>query len=198
MSVTDERDTMPADTTPPWRDWLGRHLGLDPEQKLGVYASVAESAALRDVTYWAEIILSAGIATLGLTLGSPAVIIGAMLISPLMGPIIGLGFALATFDSAEIRRTLVALAGGVVLAVLFCALVVLLSPLQNVTEEIAARTRPNLFDLLVALSSALAGAYAMIRGREGAILGVAIATALMPPLAVVGFGLAASGQCAGA
>ena len=66
----------------------------------------------------------------------------------------------------------------------------LLSPLQTVTPEIAARTQPNLFDLFVALFSALAGAYAMIRGREGTIVGVAIATALMPPLAVVGFGLA--------
>jgi uncharacterized membrane protein len=73
---------------------------------------------------------------------------------------------------------------------LLCALIVLLSPLQTVTGEIAARTRPNLFDLLVALFSAMAGAYALIRGREGTIVGVAIATALMPPLAVVGFGLA--------
>jgi uncharacterized hydrophobic protein (TIGR00271 family) len=135
-------------------------------------------------------IMSAGIAVLGLLLSSPAVVIGAMLISPLMGPIIGLGFALATFDSAEIRRTLRAVVIGVVLAVMFCALVVLLSPLQTVTDEIAARTRPNLFDLLVALFSGLAGTYAMIRGRHGTIVGVAIATALMPPLAVIGYGLA--------
>jgi len=136
------------------------------------------------------ILMAAGIAVLGLLLSSPAVIIGAMLISPLMGPIIGLGFALATIDSAEIRRSLIALGGGMGLAVLFCALVVALSPLQNVTPEIAARTRPNLFDLVVALFSALAGAYAMIRGREGTVVGVAIATALMPPLAVMGFGIA--------
>jgi len=113
-----------------------------------------------------------------------------MLISPLMGPIIGLGFAIATFDSAEIRRSGIALAAGTLVAILFCAVVVMLSPLQNVTSEIAARTQPNLFDLMIALFSALAGAYAMIRGREGTIVGVAIATALMPPLAVVGFGLA--------
>ncbi|WNO53745.1 DUF389 domain-containing protein [Stakelama saccharophila] len=135
-------------------------------------------------------LMSAGIAVLGLLLSSPAVVIGAMLISPLMGPIIGLGFGLATFDSAEIRESAVALALGVVLAVIFCALIVLMSPLQNVTEEIAARTQPNLFDLLVALFSALAGSYAMVRGREGTIVGVAIATALMPPLAVMGYGLA--------
>lgn len=136
------------------------------------------------------VLMSAGIAVLGLLLSSPAVVIGAMLISPLMGPIIGLGFGLATFDGDEIRRSGMALALGTVIAVGFTALLVLLSPLQNVTSEIAARTRPNLFDLLVALFSALAGAYAMIRGREGTVVGVAIATALMPPLAVVGFGLA--------
>ena len=135
-------------------------------------------------------LMSAGIAILGLLLSSPAVVIGAMLISPLMGPIVALGFGLATFDSSEVRRALVALGLGILLAVGFCALIVLLSPLQTVTAEIAARTRPNLFDLLVALFSGLAGAYAMVRGRHGAIVGVAIATALMPPLATIGFGLA--------
>jgi uncharacterized hydrophobic protein (TIGR00271 family) len=136
------------------------------------------------------ILMSAGIAMLGLLLSSPAVVIGAMLISPLMGPIVGLGFALATTDSREIRRTLGALIAGALLAVLFTAFIALLSPLQTVTPEIAARTRPNLFDLLVALFSALAGTYAMIRGKAGTIVGVAIATALMPPLATVGFGIA--------
>lgn len=136
------------------------------------------------------ILMSAGIAVLGLLLSSPAVVIGAMLISPLMGPIVGLGFALATVDSREIRRTMIALAAGALIAILFTAFIVVLSPLQTVTSEIAARTRPNLFDLVVALFSALAGAYAMIRGKAGTIVGVAIATALMPPLATVGFGVA--------
>jgi uncharacterized hydrophobic protein (TIGR00271 family) len=134
--------------------------------------------------------LSAGIAILGLLLSSPAVIIGAMLISPLMGPIIGLGFALGTFDWAQVRTSLIALALGTLLAVGFTALIVLASPLQDLTPEILARTRPNLFDLLVAVFSALAGGYATVRGRGETIVGVAIATALMPPLAVVGFGLA--------
>lgn len=134
--------------------------------------------------------MSAGIAILGLLLSSPAVIIGAMLISPLMGPIIGLGFALATFDWPEVRRSLVALVAGTLLAVGFTALVVLMSPLKDLTPEILARTRPNLFDLLVAVFSALAGGYATVRGRGETIVGVAIATALMPPLAVVGYGLA--------
>jgi uncharacterized hydrophobic protein (TIGR00271 family) len=135
-------------------------------------------------------IMSAGIAVLGLLLSSPAVVIGAMLISPLMGPIMGLGFSLALFDFAEMRRSVTALAIAAVLAVLFTGLVVLCSPLKAATAEILARTRPNLFDLLVALFSALAGAFALIRGRGETIVGVAIATALMPPLATVGYGLA--------
>ena len=135
-------------------------------------------------------LMSAGIAVLGLLLSSPAVVIGAMLLSPLMGPIIRLGFGVATFDAVEIRRTTGTLVAGAAMALIFCSAIVFLSPLQTITSEISSRTRPNLFDLLVALFAGLAGTYAVIRGRHGAIVGVAIATALMPPLAVMGFGLA--------
>ncbi|QHL89508.1 DUF389 domain-containing protein [Sphingomonas changnyeongensis] len=135
-------------------------------------------------------VMSAGVAILGLLQSSPAVVIGAMLISPLMGPILGLGFGLALFDSALLRRALMALAAGIALAVSFAALVVLMSPLTEVTPEIAARTRPNLFDLIVAMLSGLAAAYALIRGLSGTLVGVGIAVAVMPPLATVGFGLA--------
>jgi uncharacterized hydrophobic protein (TIGR00271 family) len=134
--------------------------------------------------------MSAGIAVLGLLLSSPAVVIGAMLISPLMNPILGLGFSLAMFDFAETRRSLTALVAGTIVAITFTAIIVLASPLKASTAEILARTRPNLFDLLVALFAALAGTFAIIRGRGETIVGVAIATALMPPLAVVGYGLA--------
>ncbi len=140
--------------------------------------------------YMLMTMMSAGIAILGLLLSSGAVVIGAMLLSPLMSPILGVGFALATGKQKWLRISAKTLALGSLVAVLFSALIVLVSPLQAVTEEIASRTRPNLLDLLVALFSSIAGSYAMIRGREGTIVGVAIATALMPPLAVVGFGLA--------
>ncbi|OBX19636.1 hypothetical protein A9995_06635 [Erythrobacter sp. QSSC1-22B] len=134
--------------------------------------------------------MSAGIAILGMLLSSPAVVIGAMLIAPLIGPIIGAGFALAIGDYGWLAGSVRALVAGTALGVGLTALIVFVSPLQTITPEIAARTQPNLFDLGVAVFSALAGAYAMIRGREGTIVGVAIATALMPPLAAVGFGLA--------
>lgn len=167
--------------------WSGRiSRGIDHREVVGtVRADAGWSSHFAFMT-----LMSAGIAVLGLLLSSPAVVIGAMLLSPLMGPIIGIGFALATFDAHELRRTGWALGVGVILAVLFCALIVAVSPLQSVTSEISSRTKPNLFDLLVALFSGLAGTYAMIRGRQGTIVGVAIATALMPPLAVMGFGLA--------
>jgi uncharacterized hydrophobic protein (TIGR00271 family) len=171
-----------------WRGWWRRDVVGTVDQPAVIESRREESAIT--ARYLFMLAMSAGIAILGLLLSSPAVVIGAMLLSPLMGPIIGLGFALATGHFSWIRQAARALVLGTVLSILMCALIVLLSPLQTVTAEIAARTRPNLFDLGVALFSALAGAYAMIRGREGTIVGVAIATALMPPLAVIGFGLA--------
>ncbi len=171
---------------------LGRAIGIRLARLVdhgAVLAAVREDAGWSH-RYAFMTLMSAGIALLGLLLSSPAVVIGAMLVSPLMGPIIGLGFAFATFDWPRVRESGMALLAGAALAVAFCAIIVLLSPLQAATSEILARTRPNLFDLLVAIFSALAGAYATIRGRGATIVGVAIATALMPPLAVVGYGLA--------
>ena len=186
-AVMDVPNQMTAGKMSFWHWWATQVVsGVDHR---AVVAKVREDAGWSS-HFAAMTLLSAGIAVLGLLLSSPAVVIGAMLISPLMDPIIGLGFAVATFDGTEMRRSGSAHLLGIVLAVAFCALIVLFSPLQTVTAEISARTRPNLFDLLVALFSGLAGTYAMIRGRHGAIVGVAIATALMPPLAVIGFGIA--------
>lgn len=134
--------------------------------------------------------MSCAIATLGLLLSSPAVIIGAMLISPLMGPIMLMGFSLSILDFPAMRRAVYSMAAGVAAALAISFLIVKLSPLTEVTSEILARTRPNLFDLLVAIFSGLAGGYAVIQRKGETIVGVAIATALMPPLAVTGYGLA--------
>lgn len=135
-------------------------------------------------------LMSCGIAMLGLLQNSAAVIIGAMLISPLMGPIVELGLGLATFDLRSIRDALKTLFVGVLLSLLVAAGIVHFSPLQDATAEILARTQPTFFDLLIAIFSGLAGAYATITRKGETIVGVAIATALMPPLAVVGYGLA--------
>lgn len=136
------------------------------------------------------ITMACGISMLGLLQSSPAVVIGAMLISPLMGPIMNIGFSLATLDFKHLKKALEAIIIGILLALSISWLIVMLSPISDPTVEIMARTRPNLFDLLVAIFSGLAGCYATIHRKGGTIVGVAIATALMPPLAVVGFGLA--------
>ncbi|WP_439546683.1 DUF389 domain-containing protein [Sandarakinorhabdus sp.] len=169
------------------RHWIDQlRAGLDHAAILqGV-----EDDAIWSGRYLFMTVISAGIAMLGLLLSSPAVVIGAMLLSPLMGPIVGLGFGLAVFDLADMRRALISLALGIAVAVGFSVILSWLSPLQTVTPELAARTHPNLFDLVVALLSGLAGTYATMRSKQGAIVGVAIATAVMPPLATVGFGIA--------
>ena len=175
------------DAVPLYRLWRRRVVGTVEHERV-VRRIIEESGFTPRYAFMTA--MSAGIAILGLLLSSPAVVIGAMLISPLMGPILGLGFSLALFDFAELRRSVIAFGAGSLLAVLFTMVVVMLSPLQAATPEILSRTRPNLFDLLVALFAALAGTFAIIRGRGETIVGVAIATALMPPLAVVGYGLA--------
>lgn len=166
--------------------------------RINVIGSVDHDAVLRQVAeesgwsprYGLMIVLSMALSLLGLLMPSVAVLIGAMLISPLMMPIIGLGFGIAVLDVPDIRKSLIALAIGAGLAVGLSALLVALSPIQTITTEIAGRTRPTLFDLLVAFLSAIAGGYALIRGRGSTVVGVAIAIALMPPLCVVGFGIA--------
>ena len=105
------------------------------------------------------IVMSCAIATLGLLLSSPAVIIGAMLISPLMGPIMLFGFSLSELKLSFLRKSAVSLVVGVLSALLISILIVKLSPLTDPTPEIVARTRPNFFDLLVAVFSGLAGGY---------------------------------------
>ena len=153
-----------------------------------ILASVARDARL-DKKFLLLIILSAAIATLGLLQSSTAVVIGAMLVSPLMGPIMGIGFGLATIESNLIRRSLVTLAAGMAVAILVAMLIIWLSPIKDVTPELRARTQPTLLDLGVAVVGGIAGVYAIMRKLSGVMVGVAIATALVPPLSTVGFGL---------
>ena len=170
------------------RQWRKTRL-VDGVDRIAVLEHVHEGGELGP-RYAFMVVMSCGIAALGLLQDSAAVIIGAMLISPLMGPIINLGMGLATFDLRTVRESLRTLGAGVALALAIAIPLVWLSPLQEATGEILARTRPTFFDLLVAVLSGLAGAYATITRKGETIVGVAIATALMPPLAVVGFGTA--------
>ncbi len=169
------------------RQWRKKQL-VEPTDRVAVLTHVDEAGA-PGPRYVFMTLMSVGIATLGLLQNSAAVIIGAMLIAPLMGPIIELGMGLATFDFRTVRSALKTMAVGIAFALAMAMLIVWLSPLQQATPEILARTQPTFFDLLVAVFSGLAGAYATITRKGEAIVGVAIATALMPPLAVVAYGL---------
>ncbi|HBA72599.1 MAG: TIGR00341 family protein [Geobacteraceae bacterium GWF2_54_21] len=137
-------------------------------------------------------LLSAGlIALLGLLTNSVAVVIGAMLISPLMGPIISSGLALTIGDLRLAGRAFRTIAVSVALTILISALVTLISPLKEPTAEIMARVRPNIYDLFVAVISGVVGTVALCTKRNYLITatGVAVATAVIPPLSVVGYGL---------
>jgi uncharacterized hydrophobic protein (TIGR00271 family) len=140
--------------------------------------------------YYGLIFCACGIATLGLLQSSAAVVIGAMLISPLMGPIVAMGLSLAELDLPNFRRAATTLGVGVLVSILASVLIVWASPLKEVTSEILARTRPTLLDLIVAALSGVVGGVVTLSQRGGIIAGVAIATALMPPLATVGYGVA--------
>jgi len=175
------------------RTRIEKLLGVDQDAKPRIYRQMFDASEIVGLNYSLELLLSAGIATLGLVLDSPAVVIGAMLISPLMGPILAAGLALASADLYLGLKSLLSIAFGVVISVSFAAGLVWLLPFQSATHEILARTTPNLLDLGVALLSGLAGATVVSRGGGGggitALPGVAIAVALMPPLCTVGFGI---------
>ncbi len=175
------------------RERLESLLQVDGKSKPAVYMQVYRSAEIVSLNYGLELLLSAGIATLGLVLSSPAVVIGAMLISPLMGPILAAGLALAASDLYLGIKSLMSLVVSMIAAVIFSAFLVWLLPFHSPTTEILARTQPNLLDLGVALFSGLAGSIVVCRGGGGggvtALPGVAVAVALMPPLCTVGFGV---------
>ena len=132
------------------------------------------------------------IASVGLNVNSPAVIIGAMLISPLMGPIIGIGLSLGTYDFDLLREALKNLLIMVLISLAASTFFFLISPLSLVNAtELEARTSPTIYDVLIALFGGLAGILENSRKERGTVLsGVAIATALMPPLCTAGYGLA--------
>lgn len=145
----------------------------------------------KGATAWI-LIFAIFVASIGLNVSSTAVVIGAMLISPLMGPILGIGMSLAINDIDTLKSAFINLLVMVFLSVLTAYLYFWLSPLTELTPELEARTRPNILDVLVAIFGGLA--LIVARTKKGTIsaviLGVAIATALMPPLCTAGYGLA--------
>ncbi|MGC8792811.1 MAG: DUF389 domain-containing protein [Bryobacteraceae bacterium] len=177
---------------------LEKLLGITAADKRRVDAQIFEATELGSLNYWLELVFSAGIATFGLVLNSPVVVIGAMLISPLMEPIMAAGLGFAAADLYLGVRAALNLVVSVAGAVLFAAFLVWLLPFHAATAEILNRTQPNLLDLGVALFSGLVGSLVVARspgaGAVTALPGVAIAVALMPPLYTVGFGVGSGFQ----
>ena len=152
---------------------------------------------LQDFDFLLLVLLSCSIATFGLITNSVAVIIGAMLIAPLMSPILALSLSSVAGEPRIYRRALLALIEGALLAVALSAIltwITVILPFGFLTElpsEVVSRTRPTIYDLGIALAGGAAAAYALAQPHLSAALpGVAISTALMPPLCTVGIGIA--------
>lgn len=169
-----------------------RLAGIRPGDRAAMVRSMVLVRRRESAGYWLNLLLSAGIATLGLALGSTAVVIGAMLVSPLMGPIVELGMGLVTGSPVLTLRSLARAGGGMLVVVLAAALLSLLLPFQEITSEIAARTSPTVLDLIIAVFVAVVAAISTVRPRSDAAstaAGTAIGISLVPPLCVAGFGV---------
>lgn len=166
-------------------------LRSDLEKEQEVIEEITRGVSFRGANLWV-LIVAIFIASLGLNVNSTAVIIGAMLISPLMGPIIGMGLAVGINDLDLLKRALKNFSVATLISVLTAMLYFLISPLEEAQSELLARTTPTIYDVLIAFFGGAAGIIALsTRGRGGNVIpGVAIATALMPPLCTAGYGLA--------
>ncbi|MEO8413511.1 MAG: TIGR00341 family protein [Ginsengibacter sp.] len=167
---------------------LNLHYGQEDKHK--TLENVKKNISFKGANLW---ILACAIivASVGLNINSTAVIIGAMLISPLMGPIVGSGFALGIYDFELLKRSLRNLLVATLVGLSFSALYFYISPFKEAQSEILSRTSPNIYDVLIAFFGGVVGVIAVTRVEKGnPIPGVAIATALMPPLCTAGYGLA--------
>lgn len=174
------------------KEFLKERLSLrgDTDYELNTIEAVKRGVMFKGVNLW-TLIFATFIASIGLNVNSPAVIIGAMLISPLMGPILGLGLGAAQYDFPLIKKSFKNLLIATLFSVATSWLYFRLTPLAEAQSELLARTSPTIWDVLIALFGGLTGMVAVASKEKGnPIAGVAIATALMPPLCTAGFGLA--------
>ena len=166
------------------------NLRDDKEDEREVIASVSSGVVFRGTNLWI-LMFAILIASLGLNVNSTAVIIGAMLVSPLMGPIIGMGLSVGINDFDLLKRALKNYGIATLISVVTAAVYFLISPLNEARSELLARTSPSLYDVLIAFCGGAAGVLALTTKSKGQVIpGVAIATALMPPLCTAGYGLA--------
>ena len=174
------------------RSFLSEYLDLhkDKDDESLAVDSIRKGVVFKGANLWI-LIFATFMASLGLNVNSTAVIIGAMLISPLMGPIMGIGLAVGVSDFDLVKRSFKSFLITTAFSVVTSTIFFLISPLAEAQSELLARTSPNIYDVLIALFGGLAGVVALSTKEKGNVIpGVAIATALMPPLCTAGYGLA--------
>lgn len=155
-----------------------------------IHTSIEKEIVFRGMNLWI-LTFAIIIASIGLNINSTAVIIGAMLISPLMGPINAIGYSIATYNFPLLRRALKNYAFAVIASISTSTVYFMITPLLAEHSELLARTSPTIYDVLIAMFGGLSGIVALCSKRKGNVMpGVAIATALMPPLCTAGYGLA--------
>ena len=174
-----------------WKNIRGYFNALpDKEDETEFIKQISSGVTFHGANLWV-LIFAIFIASLGLNVNSTAVIIGAMLISPLMGPIIGLGLSVGIDDFDLLKRSVKNYLVSTVISVITAMIYFIISPLSEAQSELLARTSPTLYDVLIAIFGGAAGILALCtKGKGNVIPGVAIATALMPPLCTAGYGLA--------
>lgn len=178
---------MPQQVTSFFRKLLDLREGA--EEKSVIIENVKDDADFSSARFW-TLVFAIGVCSVGLNINSIPVIIGAMLISPLMGPIVSMGLALTIYDWGLMRRSFRNLLILTAISIGISALYFSLSPITNAQSELLARTQPTIFDVLIAIFGGMAGFIGVSRARHNNVIpGVAIATALMPPLCTVGYGI---------
>jgi uncharacterized hydrophobic protein (TIGR00271 family) len=173
------------------QDRLADLLGTTVDARPRLVLAMLHRNPTEATSYWLQLVVSVGIATLGLVVGSTAVVIGAMLVAPLLGPIVGLAMGLSTGSPFLVLRSAGRIVLSVLVAVAGAATITFLLPFHELNAEIAARTSPTVLDLITAAFCALAGVYASLRpGSETATTaaGTSISISLVPPLCASGFG----------
>lgn len=168
------------------------YAGSDKAPEVETINRIKDSVDFRGVKLWI-LILAIFVASLGLNTNSTAVIIGAMLISPIMGPIMGMGLGVGINDFELFKRSFKSFSTATIFSVLTATIYFMVTPLDEAQSELLARTAPTIYDVFIALCGGLAGILALcsISQRNGNVIpGVAIATALMPPICTTGFGIA--------
>lgn len=184
-----KRTTMNNDSF--WKNIRGYFNALpDKENETEFIKQISSGVTFHGANLWV-LIFAVFIASLGLNVNSTAVIIGAMLISPLMGPISGMGLAVGIDDFNLLKRSVKNYLVATVISVITAMIYFIISPISEAQSELLARTSPTLYDVLIAIFGGAAGILALCtKGKGNVIPGVAIATALMPPLCTAGYGLA--------